>query len=398
MASPPEAGTRKIRPPPSGAKTIRFCEPQLPPRWSGASASSRAGPPARSTRFSFFSAKKPTERPSGEKKGASAPSVPGRAFGSRSSRVPDVEPRLAVGAGGREGDPSPVGRDVDGARGHRAGRRQHRQLQRGHRGRPRASPEERPRRGGRDRERRHRPGDESGRPPRRGDRGRGGRRVFFLRQLDPRVGDVVQPLLRVLPQAAPEKAADPRRDPRGKRVEVGGRLQDRRQDVGEGLALEEPAAGEHLVEHDAEGPDVGPLVDGLAAGLLGGHVGGGAEDEPGRGAGVGEGGGPRQVGGGRARRPSPVQALARPKSRTLTLPSGRDLDVRGLEVAVDDALLVRGLERLRDLLRDGERLVERQRPALQPLGEVLAFDQLQHEEELARPPPRGRGWRRCRGG
>jgi hypothetical protein len=84
VASPPEAGTLWIRPPPSGAKTIRLCDPQLPPRWSGASANSRAGPPARSTRFSFFSAKNAIERPSGEKKGASAPSLPGRALASRS--------------------------------------------------------------------------------------------------------------------------------------------------------------------------------------------------------------------------------------------------------------------------------------------------------------------------
>ncbi len=58
---------------------------------------------------------------------------------------------------------------------------------------------------------------------------------FFFRQLDPRVGDVVQPLFRVLPQAAPEKAADTRRNARGKGGEVGRRLQDRRQEVGDGL-------------------------------------------------------------------------------------------------------------------------------------------------------------------
>ena len=60
-------------------------------------------------------------------------------------------------------------------------------------------------------------------------------------------------------------------------------------------------------------------------------------------------------------------ALARPKSSTFTVPSGRDLDVGGLQIAVDDALLVRRFERLGDLLRDRQRLVERNRAARDPL-------------------------------
>ena len=38
-------------------------------------------------------------------------------------------------------------------------------------------------------------------------------------------------------------------------------------------------------------------------------------------------------------------ALARPKSSTLTVPSGRSLMFAGLEIAVDDAVLVCRLER-----------------------------------------------------
>ena len=38
------------------------------------------------------------------------------------------------------------------------------------------------------------------------------------------------------------------------------------------------------------------------------------------------------------------------------------LDIRGLQIAVDDPLLVRRLQRLRDLLRDRQRLVDRNRP------------------------------------
>ena len=39
---------------------------------------------------------------------------------------------------------------------------------------------------------------------------------------------------------------------------------------------------------------------------------------------------------------------------------GADLDVGGLEIAMDDALLVRGVERVGDLARDRQRLGERE--------------------------------------
>ena len=54
-------------------------------------------------------------------------------------------------------------------------------------------------------------------------------------------------------------------------------------------------------------------------------------------------------------------AFARPKSSTLTVPSGAHLDVRRLQIAMDDALLVRRFERLGDLPRDRQRFVERHR-------------------------------------
>ena len=43
---------------------------------------------------------------------------------------------------------------------------------------------------------------------------------------------------------------------------------------------------------------------------------------------------------------------------------------------MDDAGLVRGLERFRDLPRDRQRFVERHRPARETLREVVALDQL----------------------
>ena len=72
-------------------------------------------------------------------------------------------------------------------------------------------------------------------------------------------------------------------------------------------------------------------------------------------------------------------ALASPKSSTFTVPSGRDLDVRGFEIAMNDPLFMRRFERLRDLLRDRQRLVDRDRPARNALRQVLALDELHHQ-------------------
>ena len=49
---------------------------------------------------------------------------------------------------------------------------------------------------------------------------------------------------------------------------------------------------------------------------------------------------------------------------------------------MDDALLVRGFERLGDLLRDRQRFVERNRSARDALRQVLAFDQLHHQARV----------------
>ena len=72
-------------------------------------------------------------------------------------------------------------------------------------------------------------------------------------------------------------------------------------------------------------------------------------------------------------------AFASPKSSTFTVPSARHLDVRGLEIAMDDPLLVRRLERFGDLFRDQERLINRDRSTRDPLREVLALNQFHHE-------------------
>jgi len=72
--------------------------------------------------------------------------------------------------------------------------------------------------------------------------------------------------------------------------------------------------------------------------------------------------------------------LREPEIEQLDLAVGRDFHVRRLHVAVHDALLVRFLERLGGLPRDRERLVDRDRAPLQPLGEVFSLDELHHQD------------------
>ena len=58
---------------------------------------------------------------------------------------------------------------------------------------------------------------------------------------------------------------------------------------------------------------------------------------------------------------------------------GPQLDVRGLEVAVDDAVLVRGFERSSDLRGDREASATGTRPAREAIRQRLTLDELEHE-------------------
>ena len=67
----------------------------------------------------------------------------------------------------------------------------------------------------------------------------------------------------------------------------------------------------------------------------------------------------------------------------LDLAVGRELHVRGLEIAVSDALFVGRLERIRDLPRDLDRLGHGDRSVHEAIGQRRPFDELEHEAEHA---------------
>ena len=98
-------------------------------------------------------------------------------------------------------------------------------------------------------------------------------------QHDPRFADVAQPLPDV-PIETPRDQTPHRRGRRcGERRPVDVLAQDRRERVGNIVALERALARQHLVEHRAERPHVAPLVSLASLRLLGTHVRGGAKDD-----------------------------------------------------------------------------------------------------------------------
>ena len=73
------------------------------------------------------------------------------------------------------------------------------------------------------------------------------------------------------------------------------------------------------------------------------------------------------------------ERLRQPKVEHLDRAVPRELDVRRLEIAVNDAVLMRRLQRLRDLLRDRQGLREGQAPSGHPIGQCLTLDEFKDQ-------------------
>ena len=93
-----------------------------------------------------------------------------------------------------------------------------------------------------------------------------------LLELEPRVADVVQPVVRLLAEAAREQPLQRVGSAARQRRPVGLARADRVGEIEEGAAGEGMPPGEHLVQQAAERPDVGAAVHRLTEELLGAHV------------------------------------------------------------------------------------------------------------------------------
>ena len=150
-------------------------------------------------------------------------------------------------------------------------------------------------------------------------------------------------------------------------------------------ALERGAAGEHFVEDASECPDVGPFVDDLTPCLFGAHVSGRAQNRACAGVVRGHRRRLREVG-----RRGSVRGLRQAKVEDLRHSLRRDLDVGGLQIAVNDPFLVSDIESHGDLPRDAQRVANRQaatsalaRDIRKCVRERLAVHELENQKAKA---------------
>ena len=154
------------------------------------------------------------------------------------------------------------------------------------------------------------------------------------------------------------------------------RLEHRGQRVGDRLTRMKPLASQHLEEHHAERPDIGAMIDRFPTRLFGTHVRRCPQDH----AHVGHrGSGDRRRQRWVARAGCHFQRLRQTEVEHLHSAVRPQRDVRGLQVTMDDASFVRGLESVGDLVSDRDGLTERHRPLRDAIGERLSLDELENE-------------------
>jgi hypothetical protein len=76
-----------------------------------------------------------------------------------------------------------------------------------------------------------------------------------------------------------------------------------------------------------------------------------------------------------------IEYLGQPEIEDLHRSVRSDFDIRRLEVPMDDAFLVRRLERFGDLSGDRQSLFERKRSARDPVRQVVALDNLHDQRK-----------------
>ena len=202
-----------------------------------------------------------------------------------------------------------------------------------------------------------------------------------LLQFEQRITDVAQPVGGVLLQTP---AQQPRH--RGRRIGRQSRpirlsCEDGRQRIGEGRGRERRAAGEHVVQHASERPDIGTAIDLPSARLFGAHIRCGSEDDArGRAVPGQRRRGCARIGGGADR-----QRLGKTEVQDLDRAGLSDFDVRRLQIAMDDAAIMRRFDTAGDLKRIAERLTNGEGAGAKSLGQCLARHELEHQHaDIAR--------------
>ena len=135
-----------------------------------------------------------------------------------------------------------------------------------------------------------------------------------------------------------------------------------------------PRPFRHFIEHQPECPEIGAVIDRFSAGLLRSHVRRGAENL----AASSRGGEHRalvvRVG---------FAHLGDTEIENLRVTAIRDEDIGGLDVAMNDARVVCGIERVRDLDAEGKQDVERQTAIGDSVSQRGALEVLHDDEGAA---------------
>src|SRR5437016_1819465 len=140
--------------------------------------------------------------------------------------------------------------------------------------------------------------------------------------------------------------------------------------------MEDAFAGKYLVDNGPEGEDVRAMVDSLATNLLRRHIAGRAHDH----AGIGSRGLSRRVAVAVL---LGLHQLRETKVENLDAAVFGDEEVLRLEIAVNDALVVRGGQSMGDLDAVVDGFANRERAALQRMTQRFADEQFGDEVRRA---------------
>ena len=159
-------------------------------------------------------------------------------------------------------------------------------------------------------------------------------------------------------------------------------LEDRGHALDRGIAGKGAMPGKHFVEDRAKRKDVGAVVGGFPTYLLRGHVPGGSKDQTGAG----------RRRGGKVRDASvrvwTLDQLRKPEVEDLRTAVGSHEDVVRLQIAVNDTFGMCSRETKRDLSGEVRCFAKRKGSLPQHRCQRLAFEQLQHNIQNARPRQR----------
>ena len=149
-------------------------------------------------------------------------------------------------------------------------------------------------------------------------------------------------------------------------------LQDGTQRFNRRAPLERLFPRHHLVDDRPEGEDVGSMIGRQPPDLFGRHVADGSEDHAWFRS-------QRRLLGGGAAVQSRWPQLRQPEVENLDAPVRRDEHVLRLQIAMNDALRVRGRESSRQLRREVQGLPDRERRPANPFAQVLTLEQLRDD-------------------